>query len=284
MLRRSPTLRRAARGAAFAFLTSAALLASASWLDAHDFWLVPGAFPFAEGASVEVLGQTSTRFPTSQSAVALARVARAVVIGADGEAKITDLSHRGTSLLLRIRPPAAGQRVVAVDLQPRSTTQAPASFLRYLQLEGAPDVATRIERDRLLAGVDSLTRTDAKHAKTLVEVGARGPRAFARSAGQPIEFVPEQDPATLGVGDTLRLRVVFRGRPVAGITAHAGAAPADSAAAADGDVHLPADAQGLVRLPITRAGLWNVRTIHVVRAGPKSWETHWATFVFRTGG
>ena len=272
------------RFAAVAVLTAAALAATAPWLWAHDFWLVPGAFPFAEGADVEVLGQTGTRFPTTESAVAVARVARAVIVDEKGTTPITDLSHRGKSLLLRTRPASPGQRVVAVDLQPRSARQAPAGFLRYLRLEGASEAAARLERDGALNGVDTLSRTDTKYAKALVDVGTRGPRAFTRSAGQPLEFMPQQDAATLRGGDTLRLRLVFRGQPVAGITAHAGPAPADSTAKPEPDIDVTSDADGVIRLPIARTGLWNIRAIHVVQAGsPASWETHWATFVFRAG-
>ena len=111
---------------ALATLTAGALLAGASWLQAHDFWLAPGAFPFAAGADVGVLGQTSTRFPTSQSAVAPERVARAVLVGPAGPTPVTDLSVRATSLLLRARPSQAGEYIVAVDLQARSVRQAPA--------------------------------------------------------------------------------------------------------------------------------------------------------------
>ena len=284
--RRSTPRRSATRHVA---LAAGALLAVTAPLAAHDFWLVPGAFPFAEGAGVEVLGQTSVRFPTSVSPVALARVARAVIVDGTGKATpITDLSHRGTSLLLRAKPAASGQYVVAADLQPRSTRQTGEGLLRYVRLEGAPDAAARIEREGRLNAADSLTRTDAKYAKTLVDVGTRGPRAFSASAGQPLEFTPERDPAQLRAGDTLRLRLVFRGQPVAGITAHAGIAPAggvaaDSTTPREPDVHVATDAQGVLRLPITRTGLWNVRTIHVLPAGGAAWETHWATFVFRAG-
>lgn len=278
----APRLPRARQSAAV-LLAAAAVFATTSRLEAHDFWLVPGAFPFAAGAPVEVLGQTSTRFPTSQAPVALARVTRAVMIGPAGETPITDVSHRGTSLLLRAQPSTPGERVIAVDLQPRSARQTPDGLLRYLRLEGAPEAADRIAHAGTLAGVDSLTRTDAKYAKTLVEVGAGGPRAYTRSAGQPLEFVPQQDPAALRDGDTLHLRLLFRGRPVGGVAARAGLAPPDSATRADPDVHLTSDAQGVLHLPVTHAGLWNVRTVHVVQAGPAAWETHWATFVFRAG-
>lgn len=43
------------------------------------------------------------------------------------------------------------------------------------------------------------------------------------------------------------------------------------------------DAQGVVRFAVQSAGLWNVRTLHIVPADPGSgadWDVHWATLVF----
>jgi uncharacterized GH25 family protein/ketosteroid isomerase-like protein len=261
-------------------------------VEAHDFWLVPDAFRVGEGSVIEVRGQTSSRFPTSEAAVALDRVADARLIGASGEQGITDLSHRGKSLLIRHRPSAPGQYVVAVTLRPRSVRESAASFRRYLELEGAPEALVRIEREGLLGGRDSVTRRYAKYAKTLVQVGARGSRAFARTAGHPLEFIPTNDPARLRVGDTLTVRLLYGGRAAGGVRAHAGAvdwplADEGSGAPTPGDdVHLTSDASGALRVPITRPGLWNVRTIHVVQAAPSSgadWDTHWATLVFQVG-
>jgi ketosteroid isomerase-like protein len=260
--------------------------------EAHDFWLVPDAFQVAEGRTIEVRGQTSSRFPTSEAAVALDRVGAARLIGANRQWSITDLSHRGKSLLLRHKPSAPGQYVVAVTLRPRSVRESAASFRRYLELEGAPEALARIEREGLLGGRDSVTRRYAKYAKTLVQVGERGGRAFSRTARHPLEFIPTRDPARFRVGDTLIVRLFYGGRAAGGVRAHAGAvdwplADESSAAAPDNDVHLTADANGTLRVPITRAGLWNVRTIHVVQAPPNSgadWDTHWATFVFQVGG
>jgi uncharacterized GH25 family protein len=278
-----------------------ALLAVVALAEAHDFWLVPDAFQVAPGGYLEVRGQTSSRFPTSESAVATDRISDARLIGAESSERMTDLSHRGTSLLLRHRPTSPGQRVVAVMLRPRSVRESAAGFLRYLELEGAPEALARIDQEGLLRGRDSVTRRYAKYAKTLVEVGSGGPRAFARAAGHPLEFVALRDPSALTVGDTLRVRLLFHGQPLAGVVAHSGAvdetadrgaAPRAGGSAAGApvrapepspDAHVASDSAGVVRIPITRAGLWNVRTIHVVQAETNSgadWDTHWATLVF----
>lgn len=258
--------------------------------EAHDFWLVPDAFRVAAGESVQVRGQTSSKFPTSESAVALDRVADAQLIGAAGSERITELSHSGTSLLLRHRPATPGQRIVAVTLRPRSVRESSASFRRYLELEGAPEALRRIDQEGLLRGRDSLTRRYAKYAKTLVEVGSGGPRAFSRVASHPLEFVPARDPGALRAGDTIDIRLLYRGQPLRKAQVHAGAAPGGNAdlasTSAEADVHLVTDGEGRLRLRLTRDGLWNVRTIHVVKAEANSgadWDTHWATLVFYVG-
>ncbi len=267
---------------ALVFAAVVSVFTSATWLSAHDFFLVPGAFSFSERGDVEVLAQTSSRFPSSVAPIALARVARAVVISSRGETPIVDLSHRGTSLVLKSRPVGRGQRIVAVTLIPRSARQTGEGFLRWLELEGAADAASHIRRDGKLSLTDSLTRTDMKHAKTLIDVGRNGPRVFTRSSGQTIEFIPQRDPSKLSVGDTLVVRAVFKGQPLAALSAHATPeSAADTTVKAEADLHLTSDAQGLVRIPVAKGGLWYIRAIHVTQSAPAAWETHWVSLVFR---
>jgi uncharacterized GH25 family protein/ketosteroid isomerase-like protein len=270
---------------------AAVFLGTAATLSAHDFWLVPNAFVIAPGGSLEVRGQTSSRFPTSEAAVALNRIADARLLDAAGATPLTDLSHAGNSLLIRERPMTPGQRVVAVTLRPTSVRESPESFRRYLALEGAPELAERYEREGRLP-TDSITRRYAKYAKTIVEVGEIGPRAYTRAAGHPLEFVPLDDPSGLRPGDTFSVRLLYQGAPLARAKVHAGGVPMDpgldagSAAAQVVEVEAETDAQGVARFPVQGAGLWNVRTLYILPADPGSgadWDVHWATLVFGVG-
>ena len=267
---------------ALAVVATVMVFTSASWLSAHDFFLVPGAFSFSARGDVEVMAQTSSRFPSSVAPIAFARVARAVIIGANGETPIADLSHRGTSLVLKTRPDAPGQRIVAVTLIPRSARQTGEGFLRWLELEGAADAAGQIRQGGKLPLADSITRTDVKHAKTLIDIGSRGPRVFRRSSGQTIEFIPQRDPSTVSAGETLTVRAMFKGRPLAALSAHATPeSVADTAVKAEADLHLKSDAKGMIRIPVAKGGLWYIRAIHVTQSAPAAWETHWVSLVFR---
>ena len=275
-----------------------AMLVAAAAASAHDFWLVPDAFEVTPGGWIEVRGQTSSKFPTSEAAVALDRVAEAKVVTTQAEERVSTLSHAGSSLLLRHRPTTPGQRIVAIRLHPRTVRESPESFRRYLTLEGAPEALERYEKEGLLP-TDSITRRYAKYAKTVVEVGQGGPRAFARVVGHPLEVVPLADPARAHTGDSLAFRLLLGGAPLANARLHAGVAPVGSVSASTAaessasgastspgatDFALTTDQHGIVAVTLHHAGLWNVRGIHILRAQPGSgadWDVHWVTFVFR---
>ena len=273
------------------------LALSAGRLVAHDFWLVPDAFAVTPGGRIAVRGQTSSLFPSSLSAVTPDRVVAARIVTADTSIDVREMSVVGSSLRLSHGAARTGQHVIGVQLAPRNVRESPASFRRYLDLEGAPEARQRYEREGLLppVGGDSITRRYAKYAKTLVEVG-RGPRAFQRLLDHPLELVPLSDPSALRVGDTLRVRLVLLGKPVTSAHLHAGSVPsgattltdtASARRAAVRDVKLETDASGVAAVVVTQSGLWNIRTLQIVPAANGSgadWDVHWATLVFSVVG
>lgn len=264
----------------------ALVFVSALSLFAHDFWIVPNAFVIAAGGTIEIRGQTGTKFPTSTSAVAAERVAEARVVGASTDERIADLSVKDSSLILRHKPTTPGQRIIAVALVARTSRATPANLKRYIALEGNRELAERYEREGAYPKSDSLTQRAAKYAKTIVEVGRGGPRAFTRTVGHALEFVPVNDPSALRAGDSLAVRLIFRGQPVAGAHLHAGVAALPNAAQDGGletqDVSIVTGADGIARIPLARAGLWNVRTLYAAPAAGTSgeWEVAFATLVF----
>ena len=259
-----------------------AVVCSASALAAHDFWIIPDAFRIATGQPLVIRTATGTKFPASESAVRAEQVAEAKVLGAipAADQPLGAFTISGNSLIVEHRPSADGQRVVAFALQPSSRRMAGEGLARYLRLEGAPLVAERYAREGRLP-TDSVLLRSTKYAKMLVEVGRGGPAAFGRSANHALEIIPLSDPSTATAGDSLALRVIAAGQPLPGAQVHAGRAPAEGETRG-ADLDLVADASGVVRVPIARAGTWNVRTAHAAPApsDPATWDVWWATFVF----
>jgi hypothetical protein len=273
---------------AFAPVFAAALLAgTAGSLGGHDFWLVPLGFNVAVGDNLTVLGQTSSAFPSSLSAVTPDRIASARVVDAQGEEAITDLAVSGNSLRLAHRPKSAGQKIVAVTIHPRSVRESGASFANYLVVEGAPEALERLRREGRVP-TDSVTRRYAKYAKSLVTVGRGGAEAWAKPVGHPLEVVPVSATPPMA-GGTMLVRLLYRGEPLrdatlhAGVVSMAGADELNARAGTEQHVALTTDAGGVASVPVRTAGLWNIRTIQIVEAARGSgadWDTHWATLVF----
>ena len=262
------------------------VLATASIASAHDFWIIPDIFSAPADAVLHFSGRAGTRFPAG-SPVQPSRIADARLIGANSQTKITEMSVEGTSLRLHQKPPAPGEYIVAVTLSSNPTRSTAAGMLRFLKAEGGAAEAARLERENATQGTDSVVYRATSYAEALVDVGRGGPRAYAASTGLPLEFVPMNDPASMHEGDTIHVKVVAFGTPVAGIGVFAGAA-ADSAVAASGgsgssSLSLAADSSGIVHLPVTKAGAWNLRAAHVSKrmsGGATEWTISRTTYVF----
>lgn len=283
----SSVISRPRRARAYFFaLALAAVFAGATTVSAHDFWVVPDAFSVAASSDLTARTVTGTRFPASESAVTPERIADARILAsaASGDEPLRDFTISGKSLFIRHRPVGEGQRVIALTLAPATRRMTSDAFLSYLRLEGAAELADRYARERQTSH-DSVIMRSTKSAKTLVNVGTGGPRAFRRAAGQPLELVPLGDPLAVRAGDTLAVRVLAGDRPLADAVVHAGRAARDGEAPVP-DLALTTDGAGVVRLPLGSAGLWNLRTAHTAAASapavPPTWDLWWATLVFAT--
>ena len=263
-------------------LTAVALVTSVA--AAHDFWIIPDVFDFGANATVHFSGrQGGTKFPDG-SVVQPDRVTDARIIGASSTMRITDMTVEGTSLKLHQKPAAAGQYLVVVALTPRVFRETPAGTVRFLKLEGGAAESARLERENTFAGLDSVIFTAASYAETIAQVGNNGPRAFAKSAGIRLEFVPLNDPGHVRAGDTLHVKILGNGKPVAGIGVESGnAVDSTVASAAIARTSLSADANGVVHVPLTNAGPVMLRAAYAShKAGgvANEWDVSRTTYVF----
>jgi len=109
--------------------------------------------------------------------------------------------------------------------------------------------------------------------------GGGGGSVALQAVGHRFELVPLADPGSLSSGDTLGVAVRFENRSMAGLTVNAGYEGQPDSTHAFTAV---SDSAGRVRVPISRAGLWYVRTIHMreVHDPPYQWESFWASLTF----
>jgi uncharacterized GH25 family protein len=102
-----------------------------------------------------------------------------------------------------------------------------------------------------------------------------------RVLGFTLELVAEDRPERLHAGQSLPVRLLYEGRPLAGALVVARERDDPNA-----QIDLRSDADGRVMLPLSRDGEWLVKAVHMRPAPADSgadWESLWASLTFVSG-
>lgn len=272
----------------------ATLLAALVLLSSHDMFLKLGDYRLAPNAyaTVELVNGT---FAASENVIDRNRMRDVSLVAAGRRAAVdtaqwTEYQH---STLLNLRTGDAGTYLLGVSTRARDIAMDAAAFNDYLEHDGVLD-ELQWRRDNDALGQDAVERY-AKHVKTVFQVGGELTEDYATVLGYPVEFVPLQNPYSLGVGDVLPVRLLRDGAPLADQPVLVGTDGGhghdhdhDHAAEHSHDHGAPVrtDAEGIIRVKLANAGAWHLRTIHMDHpADPAlTHASNWATLTFGVGG
>jgi uncharacterized GH25 family protein len=157
------------------------------------------------------------------------------------------------------------------------------AFESYLRDEGLDRViATRAALgESQQPGIEIFSR----NAKAmLVAPGAAtsgDAQRWRRPVGLTLELVPETDPRPLAAGGTFALRLLYRGKPLAGALVKA--YPKDGN---ERRLSTRTDAQGRLRFVLPEGGIWLISAVHMIDAPAASgarWESLWSSLTFDAG-
>jgi hypothetical protein len=253
-----------------------AWLLSPAGLRAHDLWLIPPATATV-GQPVQVQANSGEDFPTSEHAPDPAAFVKRRLVLPDGTPGVLEAAGKqDKSGLLRFEPAGPGVHLVAVQTSPKLITLAADKFNAYLISDGLPHIYKLRLAEKTLDR--PATERYSKSPKALLRAGAGGGDP-GKVLGLPLEIVPLHDPFRLKTGATLRVRVLFRDRPLP---------DANLGWRHPGDGEWPrgtvrTDARGEALVPIGQVGLMTIRLTHMTQ--PKTaeyeWESFWTSLTFR---
>jgi uncharacterized GH25 family protein len=258
---------------AVAALAVAGALVTAPTL-AHDFWIEPSSFHPPAGSELAVSLRVGEHFRGDPVPRADARIVKFVLSSASGETPIGGLPATDPAGLVNVTSP--GISIIGYRSQRSAITLEAEKFEKYLADEGLDEVlkTRRARGEQGKAGSEVYSRC----AKSLIAADGTGESGFDRALGFTAEIVAESNPLKLHAGETMRVRVLHEGKPLAGTLVKAIALedPDNTLTARSGK-----DGRAALRLP--RKGVWLVKTVHMVPAPKETgadWESLWASLTF----
>jgi uncharacterized GH25 family protein len=271
------------------WITAAALLftALAAPLRAHDFWIEPSSFHPAPGERVGIRLRVGEHFKGDPVPRNPERIERFAQVGAAGELPVQGVEGMEPAGYAAFQAP--GLYWIVYDSNHSSVELEAAVFEKYLGEEGLE----KVSRERARRGQDKAAVREiySRCAKSLVRAGSPpGDNAsgWDKPLGLALELVPEADPYALAAGGELPVRLLYQGKPLAGVLV-----AAFSRESPDEKVTARSDADGRVRLRLARPGVWLVKAVHMVEPPKEAdakeadakeagadWESFWASMTF----
>jgi hypothetical protein len=257
------------------------LLITAGTLAAHDLFLRAESYFVPPNGTVRLQVLNGT-FSKSENAVSKDRLVDLSIVNPSGVATPLDRAawaEAGEMSVVTVPTAESGTYLIGASLLPREITLVAKDFNEYLATDGLPDV---LAARRKSGEIDRPARERySKHVKALVQVGATRTGGYGAELGYPAELVPLNNPYSLKVGGTLRVRAVVGGDPVANQVVIAGGRTSSGSRIAQRSVRTNGD--GVASIRISSRGVWYVKFINMARATADTtidYESKWATLTF----
>jgi hypothetical protein len=265
----------------------ATLLLLSAAASAHEYWLLPDRFAAAPGDEIGIAHRVGTGWPGENFPRDPGRIVRFAFIDMKGERPIGGDPGADPAGTVTLRTAGLGLAIY------RSTASRvslePALFESYLRDEGLDTVVAwrAAHGESALPGEEMFSRNakamvvagaDGASPARLAALGGHDAQLWRRPLGLTLEIVADTDPRQLASGAPFTLRVLYRGKPLAGAlvkTFAQGSVVTES--------RVRTDAAGRATLTLGKPGVWLVNTVHMIDAPAGSgarWESLWSSLVF----
>jgi len=266
---------RAAQCKRFFRLLAASVVSFVYWAAsaaAHDFWVEPESFRPVAGAKVPLHLHVGADFKGDSALFNAEQFNRYIVNGPSGDKPVDGRLGDDPAGSITIAGP--GLYAVIYDSKKFEVSFDDfTKFADYLKDEG-------LERNLIVAkaragGGGRINEMYSRCAKALI-AGPQGDAAPANhDFGCALELVAESNPFK---ERDLRLRLLFRGKPVEGVLIQA-----FSKADPTSKIRIRTDKEGRVAIKLPKGGVWLVKAVHMIpqaRFIRGDWESFWASLTF----
>ena len=253
---------------------------------AQEFWLQPSKFFYNVGEKLIVNFNVGENFigkpwksleeaPGIQN-VYYNQVAKVELHDVDAPQDILEYVIEGAKNHIEFPLTSEGTKLIVMQSTNSLIDLEADKFNAYLKEKGLDEAYLHREKTHTLN--KSGKELYARCAKLMVQVGKKTDDTFKKSAGLPVEIIPQQNPYALKVGDPVRFLILYEGKPLFG--ARVNVMNRYNNRTTLQNIYSQQD--GTIDTHISNPGAWMVSFVKMVPSkDPKSdWQSYWGSLVF----
>lgn len=246
-------------------------------VNAHEFWLQPQQFHFNRGELANIRFRVGEHFEGENWRGNRSRIQQLTLhygnVTDDLSPQVSH--HEGDSIQFSIFE--EGTVVVAFQSTNSFIELAPEKFKAYLEEDGLQQALDfrQANNETDSAGREYYQRS----VKTLLQYGTLATHTYRAATRLPLDLMPLVHPYQTNTGDTMRLRVLFREQPLAGVKLRTWHRLAGTVTEATWYTN----AAGEVSFPFSRTGEWMASCVHMIRLtnDPQAaWQSYWGSITW----
>lgn len=242
--------------------------------NAQELWMEPDKFLLKDGDSVTVEFNTSGNFMPNRWDLKLSKISRLSIY--QGEKQTSLAANEGKTGHVKLRLSEKGTKMIVMQGVPASIEIEAEEFNKYLKTYSLDEAYDHRVRTNSLdkPGSEMYDRC----TKLLVQVDDKADGTFKKSTGLPLEIIPDSNPYALKMGDVIRFRVLYEGKPLFG--ARVFVWNRNNGRTFVQPVYSRQD--GTIEARISDRGTWMISVVKMVpskQAGAQ-WHSYWSSLVF----
>jgi uncharacterized GH25 family protein len=252
------------------------LVAVASILQAHEFWMAPSKYYYLPGQNLSLDFRVGEDFIGEAWAVKKERFERFEIHQKKNIQDVKSLLKSEEQKALTLPLAAEGSHIVVMQTNHAFSELDGEKFNAYLKEDALDEAyAYRLKNNQLDKPGKELY---ARYSKTIVQVGNSIDDGYQKSTGLPIEIFVEQNPATLKVGQKVSFKIMFEGKPLFG--ARVSVWNRYNNRTTRQPIFTQQD--GRIETHISNPGPWMVSVVKMVpsKDSKADWESYWGSLTF----
>lgn len=258
---------------------SVAFLIAVASASAHDLFLKLDSY-FLQPNSRATVRLLNGTFQSSDGLVAHERLRNVSLNTPDLQVTVggsTSWRAEEKTTIMEVQTGNTGTYLVGISTRPREIALKAADFNDYLQHDGIPDTLAQRKKDGELD--KDVRERYSKHVRAVFQVGDQFSDDYKKWLNYPVEIIPQQNPYSLKVGQTISVLCLLEGKPIVNQFVMAGWE------SRDGKLHAleaRTDAKGIARIKLGGAGKWYIKFIHMTPISEPNlnYESKWASLTF----